>query len=307
MTERFEPSRYPPGLTRVLPVLAVLIGLGIGAYFLFSGAPTPPPTPPLTPPLIRPIETPQPADAQTPTPDTTPGIPATEATSDSARIPEAPALQIALPGLADSDAEVRERLRALLGDGALAAWLKQDNLLQRIDVLIAGLARGEFALETLLLEPPPGGFQVDVRDGGTYVSPRNYARYNPMVGLLDGLDVTALAEFFQRYRPLLEAAYGELGEPPEQLDTAVLGAIDHLLGTPEIAEPPALAQESVAYTYADLELEQLSAARRQLLRMGPEHTRTLKVKLNALRAALVASPPGGAAVPAAVQHSPAPN
>ena len=299
MTKRFEPSRNPPGLTRMLPLLAVLIGLGIGAYFLFFGAPTPPLTPPLTPPG----ETPQPAAAETPTPDTTPGLPNTEATTPSvpARIPEAPALQIALPGLADSDTEVREHLRALLGNGPLAAWLKQDHLLQRIDVLIAGVARGEFALETLLLEPPAGGFQVDVRDGRTYVSPRNYARYNPMVGLLDGVDVTALTEFFQRYRPLLEAAYGQLGEPPEQLDTALLGAIDHLLGTPELAEPPALAQESVAYTYADPELEQLSVARKQLLRMGPAHTRTLKAKLNTLRAALLATPP------ATAQHPSAPN
>ena len=303
MTERFEPSRKPPGVTRVLPVLAVLIGLGIGAYFLFFGTPTPPPTPP--------GETPQPAPAPavTPTTDATPGVPDTGATAQStpAHIPDAPALQTALPSVEESDTEVREHLRALLGDGPLAAWLKQDSLLQRIAVLIAGIARGEFALETLLLEPPAGGFQVDVRDGHTYVSPRNYARYNTMVGLIDGVDVTALTEFFQRYRPLLQAAYGELGQPPEQLDTALLGAIDHLLGTPELAEPPALAHESVAYTYADPGLEQLSAARKQLLRMGPVHTRTLKAKLKALRAALLATPPGAAAVPAAAEHSPAPN
>jgi hypothetical protein len=137
-----------------------------------------------------------------------------------------------------------------------------------------------------------------------YVSPRNYARYNTMVGLVDGLDVTALAEFFQRYRPLLEAAYGELGQPPEQLDTALLGAIDHLLGTPELATPPALARESVAYTYADPGLEGISQSQKQLLRMGPEHTLTLKVKLNALRTALLASPPGPATDPAAPSQSP---
>lgn len=305
MTKRFEPSRDPPGLTRVLPVLAVVIGLGIGAYFLFFGAPTPPLTSPAPP-----EETPQPEPAVTPTPDVAPpGMPDAGATapSEPAHIPEAPALQPVLPGLEDSDTEVRERLRALLGDGPLAAWLRQDSLLQRIAVLIAGVAQGEFTLEMLSLTPPAGGFQVDVRDGRTYVSPRNYARYNPMVGLVDGVDVTALAEFFQRYRPLLEAAYGELGQPPEQLDTALLGAIDHLLGTPELAEPPALAQESVAYTYAEPELERLSAARKQLLRTGPAHIRTLKAKLSALRAALLATPPDAAADPAAAPHPSTPN
>lgn len=305
MTERFDPGSDRPGISRALPILAALLGLGIGAYFLFFR-----PSAQLgVPSAETPLPTPTPAPAAT---TTTEALPATSpvdttATPAPTRIPAAPALQATLPELADSDVEVRERLRALLGDGPLAKWLRQDSLLQRIAVLIAGLARGEFSLETLLLAPPAGGFQTDIRDGKTYVSPRNYARYNTMVGLVDGLDVTALAEFFQRYRPLLEAAYGELGQPPEQLDTALLGAIDHLLGTPELATPPALAQESVAYTYADPGLEGLSEARKQLLRMGPEHTRTLKVKLNALRTALLASPPGPATSPAAAQSPQSPN
>ncbi|MBK6959702.1 MAG: DUF3014 domain-containing protein [Gammaproteobacteria bacterium] len=299
MTERFDPGSDRPRVGRALPILAVVLGLGIGAYFLFLR----PPTQLTVPAAETPLPTPAPA-----APTTTEALPATPSAGTTAapaptRIPAVPTLQATLPELADSDVEVREHLRALLGDGPLAAWFKQDSLLQRIAVLIAGLARGEFSLETLLLAPPAGGFQVDIRDGKTYVSPRNYARYNTMVGLVDGLDVTALAEFFQRYRPLLEAAYGELGQPPEQLDAALLGAIDLLLETPELATPPALAQESVAYTYADPALEGLSEARKQLLRMGPEHTRTLKVKLNALRTALLVSPPDPATNPAAEQHA----
>ena len=303
MTERFDPGSDRPRVGRALPILAVVLGLGIGAYFLFLR----PPTQPTVPSAETPLPTPAPA-----APTTTEALPATPPAGTTAaptptRIPAVPTLQATLPELADSDVEVREHLRALLGDGPLAAWFKQDSLLQRIAVLIAGLARGEFSLETLLLAPPAGGFQVDIRDGKTYVSPRNYARYNTMVGLVDGLDVTALAEFFQRYRPLLEAAYGELGQPPEQLDAALLGAIDLLLETPELATPPALAQESVAYTYADPALEGLSEAQKQLLRMGPEHARTLKVKLNALRTALLVSPPDPATNPAAEQHSQPPD
>ncbi len=303
MTERFDPGSDRPRVGRALPILAAVLGLGIGAYFLFFR----PPDQLAVPSAETPLPTPTPAPIATTTTEALPvtspaGTTATPAPTPT-RIPAVPTLQATLPELADSDVEVREHLRALLGDGPLAAWFKQDSLLQRIAVLIAGLARGEFSLETLLLAPPAGGFQVDIRDGKTYVSPRNYARYNTMVDLADGLDVTALAEFFQRYRPLLEAAYGELGQPPEQLDAALLGAIDLLLETPELATPPALTQESVAYTYADPALEGLSEARKQLLRMGPEHTRTLKVKLNALRTALLVSPPDPATNPAAEQHA----
>lgn len=88
-----------------------------------------------------PLPTPAPA-----APTTTEALPATPpagttAAPTPARIPAVPTLQAAtLPELADSDVEVREHLRALLGDGPLAAWFKQDSLLQRIAVLIAGLA-----------------------------------------------------------------------------------------------------------------------------------------------------------------------
>lgn len=285
MTEDFEHRGGLPGMSRILPILAVVIGVGIGAYFLFFNVPTAPPVPP--------AETPRPEVAPPPTIEPAPGAPDSSgsAAPQAPRIPASPALQTALPELEDSDPEVREHLRALLGNGPLAAWLKQDSLLQRIAVLIAGLVNGDYSLETLLLTPPAGGFQVNEHDGVAHVSPRNYTRYNTVVNLIDGLDMTALAEFFQRYRPLLEAAYGDLGQPPEQLDTALLGAIDHLLGTPEFAEPPALAHESVAYTYADPTLERLSPARKQLLRMGPAHIHTVKAKLKALRAALMAAPP----------------
>lgn len=285
MTEEFEHRGGSSTTSRILPILAVVIGVGIGAYFLLFNSRTAPPE--------SPAETPHPEVAPPPTVNPAPG---TQESSGSAapqvpRIPAAPALQQVLPDLEDSDSEVREHLRALLGNGPLAAWLRADSLVQRIAVLIAGLGSGDYSLETLLLAPPAGGFQVDSRGDGIYLSPRNYARYNAVTGLIDGLDVTAIVEFFQRYRPLLEAGYGDLGHPPEQLDTALLGAIDHLLGTPELADPPALAHESVAYTYADPGLEGLSAARKQLLRMGPAHTRTVKAKLKALRAALLAAPP----------------
>jgi hypothetical protein len=287
MTGFPEASKDQPVWSRLVPTLVVLTAFGAGTWLLFFDATPPSPELPLSAPAI-----PETTPAETTFP---------EADIDSEAVSEAPPahipaaqLAVTLPSLAESDTEVREHLRALTGDGPLASWLSQGNLVQRMSALIAALARGEFSPEALLLEPPPGGFQVDVRDGITYTSPRNYPRYNRAIGLIDGLDVIALTEFFQRYRPLLEAAYGELGQPPEQLDTALLGAIDHLLATPELAEPPELAQESVAYTYADPKLEGLSTARKQLLRVGPSHLRTLKAKLTALRTALLATPPDAA-------------
>lgn len=279
---------------RLTLAVGLLAALGVGGYLLFFATPeAPPPAAPTEAPAA-PGQSGAPAadadsDAQpgieaevtTPPPDgAAPGIPVT-----------APAAE--LPDLAASDTSIRPELVALLGENAMARWLQLEQLIQRIAGQVAGLQRGAFSYTALLLEPPPGEFLVDRRDGRSYWSPRNHERYAPVVGFIEGIDVAAVAEIFHRYRPLFEAAYGELGQPPEQFGDAVLGAIDHLLATPEPAAPPELIAESVAYIYADDGFERTSEARKQLLRMGPAHTKAIKAKLRALRGALLA-PPGTA-------------
>lgn len=279
---------------RLAIAAGLLATLGVGGYLLFFAIP----------------EAPLPAaPAAAPTAPGQPGAPAANADSDaqpgikrevSAPTPEDATAGIPvttpapeLPALTASDTSIRPELTALLGENAMTRWLQQEQLIQRIASQVAGLQRGAFSYTGLLLEPPPGEFLVDRRDGRIYWSPRNAERYAPVVSFIEGVDVAAVAEIFHRYRPLFEAAYGELGQPPEQFGDAVLGAIDHLLATPEPAAAPELIAESVAYRYADAEFEHASEARKQLLRMGPAHTKAIKVQLRALRRALLA-PPGTA-------------
>lgn len=278
--------------TRVALIAAAVIALGVGGYLLFfpTREAREAPETAIAPvaPAPAPSPMPEPGDQSTPAAEPEP-----PAAGPQDRIPQSPP-EPQLPTLEDSDAELRAGLLALLGDGPLARWLDQDHLAQRISAQVARMARGDFLAEDLALEPPSGAFQVDRRSGQLFVSPANYSRYDAVVGLIEGIDVAAVAELVHRYRPLLEATYGQLGHPPEQFDTAILGAIDHLLGTPEPGAPAELLAESVAYRFADPELEGLSPARKQLLRMGPEHGRALKTRLRALRAALTGSDPPAA-------------
>ena len=274
---------------RILLAITAAAALGLGAYLLFfaSGRDLSPEAPPPASPADDtpvPATTPPP-DAET-TRDTQPSPPAVPS-----QIPTA-AAQPELPPLTESDAEIRSALRSLLGDGALREWLDEDQLAQRITSQVNGLQKGVFVPETLLLAPPPGEFQVERRAGGIYPSTDNYRRYDTLVALILGIDVAATAEIFHRYRPLLEQAYGQLGLPPEQFDAAVLEAIDHLLATPEPGPAPELVAESVAYRYADPQLEALGSARKQLLRTGPAHVSALKAWLRELREALTTHPSG---------------
>ena len=50
----------------------------------------------------------------------------------------------------------------------------------------------------------------------------------------------------------------------------------------------ALEETVAAYQYADPELESLSAAQKQLLRMGPDNMRRIQTTLRALRRELIA-------------------
>ena len=64
--------------------------------------------------------------------------------------------------------------------------------------------------------------------------------------------------------------------------------IDHLLATPDLVGPIALAVPHVLYEFADPALEERSAGQKALLRMGRGNALRLKAKLRDLRAALVA-------------------
>ncbi|MEF2975551.1 DUF3014 domain-containing protein, partial [Pseudomonas aeruginosa] len=56
-----------------------------------------------------------------------------------------------------------------------------------------------------------------------------------------------------------------------------------LLDTPEPRGLLALSDEEVMYTYADPELENLPAAQKQMLRIGPDNRALVKSKLREIR------------------------
>jgi len=60
-----------------------------------------------------------------------------------------------------------------------------------------------------------------------------------------------------------------------------------MLAAPDVQGPIKLVQPKVFYELADPKLEDRSAGQKLLMRMGPEHEREIKEKLQALRAEIV--------------------
>jgi hypothetical protein len=191
-----------------------------------------------------------------------------------------------LPKLDNSDEFVRGTLSEQSND-KINPWLKSDDLIRRSASFMDGLARGTVSEKVFPLGAAEGKFTTHRQDGIIWLNAGNYERYNNVVDILLSIDMQKMAKFFHKVRPLLELAFSELGYRPRQMDGIILQTIDNILAAPVIVEPLALTRDSVAYKFADKELEELMPLQKQLLRAGPENTRRIQQQAKALRDALL--------------------
>jgi len=193
-----------------------------------------------------------------------------------------------LPPLEDSDEYFRIELSDLFGE-ALGEQLVERSLIERIVATVDNLPREQIADR---IKPMSGiSGQLVVTDGekeGEFVlASGNYGRYDTLVGMVAGTDVAEMEELYRRFFPLFQKAYVELGYPQGYFNDRVIEVIDHLLATPEPEGPLTLVRPHVLYEYADPELEKLSPGQKLLLRMGNEHSATVKEKLRGFRSRIV--------------------
>jgi hypothetical protein len=206
-------------------------------------------------------------------------------------VPAADAEQ-AMPLLADSDGAVSGALGALIGKGPLEQFVVTKDLVRHIVVSIDNLSTEKVAERIRPLKPVPGAFAAGGSDDSPVLDTANYERYQGLVQLVQSTDTQTLVATYHRYYPLFQEAYESLGHPPEYFNDRLIEVIDHLLATPEVQGPIALARPGVLYEYADPKLESQSAGQKALTRMGTDNARVIKAKLTELRGALVAKPQG---------------
>ncbi|HTU66037.1 MAG TPA: DUF3014 domain-containing protein [Steroidobacteraceae bacterium] len=281
--EEWKPIEEPtiPRAAWVVGGIVVLAGIGAGYYFYFRDqAPPPPPVA-----KVEPAPAPLPAPAEEPKiRNPLPGD------DDLAKAP--------LPLLDDSDAPLRESFGKLADAKTLDQYLVPEKLVRNIVVTVDNLARAKVAVERRPLKPTGGAFVVE-GDGDTLtLSDKNFARYAPLVKLVQSTDTKQLAALYLHYYPLFQQSYEELGYPGDYFNDRLVDVIDHLLATPEPKGPIKLAQPRVFYEYADPQLEELSAGQKLLIRMGNKNAGEIKSKLRELRAQVAAQKPERAAAPA---------
>jgi hypothetical protein len=196
-----------------------------------------------------------------------------------------------LPTLADSDAAIGDALGQLVGAAAMKDYWLPENIVRHIAVTVDNLPRPKAAVQKRPTGSVAGPFMVNGDELHATLDPRNFTRYQPWVAVVDRLDMRQLAEVYVRFYPLFQQAYQDLGYPTGYFNDRLVQVIDHLLATPQPAQPVALVRPNVMYTYADPGLESRSAGQKLLIRMGPDNAAVIKAKLTELRAAITAAPP----------------
>jgi hypothetical protein len=172
-------------------------------------------------------------------------------------------------------------------------WVAVNDLIRKFVGFVNGIAEGRVVREPVSMLAPRGKFKArQISEDDYLLEPSSYARYGLFVDIVESVDAQGLAEFYVLISPLLNQAYSELGLPGGSMDETVYDAIGRLLEVPVVKGDIRLKRPVVMYEFADPSLEGLSAAQKQLLRMGPDHTERLQDKLSefarALRMALEA-------------------
>jgi hypothetical protein len=188
--------------------------------------------------------------------------------------------------LGESDPAVREFAAALSKNPDFAKWLLTKDLVRKFVVAVDNVANGLSPKPHVDFFAPNGDFRVVRTKDGTIVDAASYSRYDPVVGVVLSLDATAAARLYRAADPLLQEAYNELGYPGVDFDDTLIRAMAELLGTPVVVGPIRLEKKVLSYAMTDQTLEALSAAQKQLLRLGPKGVGAVHDKIREIAAAL---------------------
>lgn len=252
----------------IIFILLVLLG-AVGLTIYFQGNPVPeqviqdmqPTTPPE--PIKNPIvhyPVPEAIQEQLTAP--------TEQNEITVQTPS-PQLPEVLPSVQESDQSIQEALNGLFS-GTTIKLLFMENFIQRVVATIDNLPEKRLPRAHLPIKAPGGKFLVAGTTEAPQISSRNHKRYNSYLSLLESINHDLAIKIYTHFYPLFQTSYEQLGYQNAYFNDRLVYVIDHLLETPNPPDPIQLSQPAVLFTYADPNLEKLSAGQKILLRIGQE-------------------------------------
>ncbi len=220
----------------------------------------------------------------------------------TARQPPEPAIRNPVPEVpAETPATgpQRERLRRsaircrrVVGRDAVSQFLAPNDVIRRMVVTVDNLPRKKVAVERRPILPTGGTFATSGSDESLTLSPNNYARYAPLVRLVEAADANQLAALYFRYYPLFQRAYEDLGYPKGVFQRSA-GGSDRRRAR-DAARQRARSNWCSRACSTSLPTRRSSlrsAGQKLLMRMGTENAAAFKAKLTEVRNIIVTQKP----------------
>jgi hypothetical protein len=205
------------------------------------------------------------------------------AQQETVQIIAAPSVEPTLPKLAESDKFILSALAGLINNETLLSLFNTRQIIHNIVATIDNLPRKRMPTSVMPLKKVKESFITTGPEDEKVISPKNAARYAQYMKIAEVTDIQKLVELYVRLYPLFQEAYTELGYPKKYFNDRLLFVLDHLLATPDAADPIKLVRPSVFYQYADPDLEARSAGQKILLRIGNKNRSTIKAKLREIK------------------------
>jgi hypothetical protein len=193
-------------------------------------------------------------------------------------VPEA----VDVPPLDQTDPLVRSLVAGLSSHPRVADWLATNGLIRNFAVVVINIAEGSTPAVHLRVFRPAATFAVVQHADGLYIDPRSYSRYDGVAAAVASIDAARASRIYATLKPRIEEAHRELGAPDGTFDRSLEKAIVTLLSTPAVDESVRVEPRGAGYGFADPRLERLTAAQKQLLRMGPANARLVQSSLRAI-------------------------
>jgi hypothetical protein len=188
--------------------------------------------------------------------------------------------------LYNSDRDVLIYFKQLITNEHQQKYLLKTNIISNFVVFTDNVAKGEFLAQFSPVHKPLSSFQVLHQDGKILLDPQSYQRYTPYAEMIENVDIDILISQYAYFKPLIDAAYQEMGYDAGDFNWTTKDAIDEVLDTPLIRYQIELKAPSAMYLYQDEHLESLSDVQKLLIRMGPENTLKIQNKLKQIKKAL---------------------
>jgi hypothetical protein len=183
------------------------------------------------------------------------------------------------------DQVVRTLAGAISTHPRIAGWLVNDQILERFVFAVEAVADGYSPREQFDFLAPWKPFLVREDKGSLVIAAGTFRRYDLVVEVVSSIDAEAAVAIFRELEPAIFEVRKEVAWHRGDFEDRLRMAIDHLLDVEVPSGAIEVEQRAVAYAFANDDLERLTDAQRQLVRMGRGNATRVQQKLRDIRAA----------------------